>query len=266
MVVSEDQLVLRRETGAPLVMPAADPALALEFMLGSAVDVAAAHLAVYASADEWPRHAPGIEALRERVASFTVQLESGGLLALYGRELAQARPINLLQGAFRGNQSVAGGWERWRGVAIALLALALLHMAGSWWQLRGLNDESEQLDKSMASLWSSVFPGQPPAADPRRQFERRLAQIAGGAADKGELLPMLAAIAAALQNTPAAQLESINFRSGSMQLRVAAPNATTLEQFSQSLRGGGYAAEILSGQSQGEGGYAGQIAVKVQGS
>jgi type II secretion system protein L len=265
MLASDDQLVLRREGSATLVMPAADPALALDMMLGSAVEVAGANLSVYAAADDWPRHAQAVEALRGRVASYNVQLEAGGVLALYARELPQARPINLLQGAFRPDQSATRGWERWRSVAVALLALVLLHMAGSWWKLRGLNGELAQLDKSMASLSGSVFPGQPPPADPRRQFERRLAQIASGAADKGELLPMLAALAASQQNIPAAKLESINFRSGSMQLRVGAPDASTLEQFSQALRAGGYAVEILSGQSQGEG-YTGQITVKVQGS
>jgi type II secretion system protein L len=219
---------------------------------------------VYASADEWPRYAAAIEALRARVASCNVQLESGGLLALYARQLSQSKSINLLQGAFRPDQSRGGGFERWRGVAAALVALVLLDAAGSWWQTHGLKAESEQLDKSMANLFSSVFPGQQPATDPRRQFERRLAQIAGGATERGELLPMLAALAAAQQNTPVAKLESINFRSGSMNLRVGAPDASTLEQFSQSLRAGGYKVEILSGQSQGDT-YSGQIAVKVQG-
>jgi general secretion pathway protein L len=265
MLADEDQLVLRRGGGAPLLMPAADPAFALEMLLGSPNELAGVNLAVYASADDWPRHAAAIEPLRERVASYNVQLESGGLPALYARALPQGKSINLLQGAFRPDQSSAGGWERWRGVAVALLALVLLDAAGSWWQMRGLRAESDQLDRSMANLFSSVFPGQQPAADPRRQFEARLAQIAGGAADKGELLPMLAALAAAQQNTPVAKLESISFRSGSMQLRVGAPDASTLEQFSQSLRAGGYNVEILSAQSQGEA-YSGQIAVKVQGS
>lgn len=264
MVAGDDQLLLRREGSAPLLMPAADPAFALEMLLGSGEELASVNLAVYASADEWPRYAAAIEALRARVASLNVQLESGGLLAMYARQLPQSKTINLLQGAFRPDQSRGAGLERWRGVAAALLALVLLDAAGSWWQARGLQAESAQLEKSMANLFSSVFPGQQPAADPRRQFERRLAQIAGGATEKGELLPMLAALAAAQQNTPVAKLESINFRSGSMQLRVGAPDASTLEQFSQSLRAGGYNVEIQSGQSQGES-YSGQIAVKVQG-
>lgn len=264
MVAGDDALLLRREGGAPLVMPDDDPGFALEMLVGGAAELATVNLVVHAAEADWHRHAPRIEPLRDRVASYNVQLETSGLLALYARGLPQARPVNLLQGGFRPNQSTVVAWERWRGAAVALLALLLLHMAGTWWTLHSLQSESEQLDRSMASLFDSVFPGQEPGVSPRRQFEQRLAQIAGGAADKGELLPMLAALAAAQQNVPVARLDSVNFKSGSMQLRVGAPDASTLQQYSEAMRAGGYLAEVLSGQSQ-EAGYTGQIAVKVQG-
>jgi type II secretion system protein L len=145
------------------------------------------------------------------------------------------------------------------------LALLVLHLGGSWWQLHGLNAQAGELDRSMASLFDTVFPGQQAAGDPRRKFELRLSEIAGGVAENGQLLPMLAAIAAAQQNVPVARLESVSFKSGSMQLRVGAPDASTLEQFSQALRAGGYDVEVLSGQAQGDG-FSGQISVKVRGS
>lgn len=265
MVLSADQLLLRNEGGAPLLMPAADPALALELLLGPEADLSAVNLAVHASPEEWPLHAAAIEALRDRVASFKVQLESGGLLALYARTLGAARPINLLQGAYRPNQSQARGWQRWRGVAAALAALAVLHLAGSWWDLHRWRAESARVEQQMADLFAKTFPGQQPGSDPHGQFQRRVAEIESGGTQRGALLPMLAVLAAAQQNVPVARLESISFKTGSMQLRVGAPNASTLEQYSQALRSGGYLVEILSGQSQDEG-YSGQLTVKAQGS
>ncbi len=265
MVLSADQLLLRNEGGAPLLMPAADPLLALELLLGPEAELASVNLAVYASPEDWPHHAAAIEALRDRVASFKMQLEAGGLLALYARTLAEARPINLLQGAYRPNQAQSRGWQRWRGVAAALAGLLALHLVASGWKLHYLRAESARVEAKMADLFTRTFPGQQSGPDPHGQFQRRLAEIEGGGSQRGELLSMLAALAAAQQNVPVAKLESVSFKTGSMQLRVGAPNASTLEQYSQALRSGGYLVEILSGQSQGEN-YSGQLTVKAQGS
>jgi general secretion pathway protein L len=265
LVLEGDQLVLRTDSGAPVVMPAADPALALEMLLGADVDPAAVHLAVHADPAHWPRHAAAIEALRERVASFNVQLEAGGVFALFARSLGGARPINLLQGSYRAETSSAGTWERWRAVAGAALALVLVHAAGTWWQVHQLHKESDALHKRITSIFTAAMPGQQPGANPRRQFEQRLAEIANGGAQKSELLPMLAAIAAAHQNIPSSKLESVAFKPGAMDLNVSAPDASALETFSQSLRSGGYNAEIVSGQTQ-QDHYTGQITMKAKGS
>jgi len=77
------------------------------------------------------------------------------------------------------------------------------------------------------------------------------------------LLPLLAALAAAEQNIPAAKLESFTFKTGSMQLRLNTPDAEALESFSQALRSGGYGVETMSGQPQGDH-YAGQLEVKAR--
>jgi general secretion pathway protein L len=265
VLLAEDQLLLRQEGGQPLLMPASDPLLALEMLLGPDADVGTLNLALHASPEEWPRHAAALESLRDRVASFNVQLESGGLLALYARSLAGTQPINLLQGAFRVQQSQLVDWRRWRSVAIALLALLVLHAMGTGWELRRLRAESARLDQPIASLFGSVFPGQQPGREPRRQFERRLKEIAGGPGQQGELLPLMAALAAAGQNVPIAKLESLTFKPGFMQLRLNAPDAAALELFSQAVRAGGYEVEIISGQTQGDH-YSGQLQVKARGS
>ena len=263
MLLVEDQLLLRRDGAPPLLLPAADPLLALEMLLGAEADLSGVNLAVYASPQDWPVHEAAIESLRDRVASLTVQLESGGLLGLYARGLAETQPVNLLQGAFKPNQAQHGGWPRWRGVAMALLALFVLHVAASLLELHRLHAESARLDQSIARLYSTVFQGQRPGSEPRRQFEQRLAQINGGAIQQGELLPLLAAVAAAEQNVPVAKLESFTFKTGSMQLRLSTPDAEALESFSQALRAGGYGVEVVSGQPQGDH-YAGQLDVKAR--
>lgn len=64
-------------------------------------------------------------------------------------------------------------------------------------------------------------------------------------------MTLLAAVAAAKQNVPVAQLESLTFKPGGLQLKLTAPDASALDQFNQALRAGGYKAELKSGSAKG---------------
>lgn len=264
MLITGEQLLMRNDAARPVLLPAADPALALDMLLGPDADPGTVHLVVHASPEDWPGHAAAIERLRDRVASFRVQLSSGGLLALFAQGLAQSAPVNLLQGEFRPQQSERISWHKWRGAAALALVLLVIHAGASWWSLRQLRAESARLDDEIAQLYSAIFPGQAPGADPRRTLEQRLQALAGESGRQGELLAMLAAVAAARQNVPVRPLQSLTFRPGSLQLRLEAPDATTLEQFNQALRAGGYTASLTSGGPRGAT-YEGLVEIKAPG-
>lgn len=259
MVVAEDQLMLRNDLSRPLLLPAGDPALALEMLLGTA-DFSSVNLAIYSTPQDWQTHGDSVEALRERVASFNVQLSAGGLLALFAQGLAHASPINLLQGGFRPQRSTGAAWQQWRWVAALAGALFLLHALGSFWQLHQVNAASEKTHKDMVQLYNAVYPGQSPGAQPRRAMQKRLEALSGGG-QQGELMPLLAAVAAAKQNVAVASLQSATFEKGALKLRVSAPDAATIEQFGQALRAGGYTAKVTS-SSMRDDKYEGQLEVK----
>ncbi len=265
MVVADDQLLLRNDAARPLLLPANDPALALEMLLGAEADLAAVNLVVYSSAEDWQLHGSAVEALRDRVASLKVQLSSGGLLSQFAQGLVHSLPINLLQGDFRPKRASGDGWRQWRWVAMLAGALLLLHGAGSLWQLHQLRQASEERQQDIARIYGSVFQGQPPGPYPRRAMEKRLASLAGDANRQGELLHLLAAVAAAKQNVPVPLLQSAIFEPGSLKMKLSAPDAATLEQFSQALRASGYTAKVISGSVHG-GNYEGQVELRKPGS
>jgi general secretion pathway protein L len=265
MLVAGDQLLLRDDQSRPLVLPAADPLLALEMLLGSGARLEQSNLTVFVGPGDWQTHAARIEPLRERVASFKVQLNSGGILAQLAQGLSHGAPVNLLQGVYKPRGKSGGGWQAWRWVAGLAALLLVLHVAGSWWQLRQLRRAGAELDAAVVQLYGSIFPGQPVGREPRRALERRLASLAGGANGQGELLHLLAAVSAAKQNVPVAQLESLIFKPGNMQLKLTAPDASALDQFNQALRASGYSAELKSGNARG-GSYEGQVELKGPGS
>jgi type II secretory pathway component PulL len=128
-----------------------------------------------------------------------------------------------------------------------------------------LRKASTQARDDMARLYAALYPGQPPGAQPRRTLEKRLAGLSDGAGQQGELLHLLAAVAAAKQNVPVAQLQSAAFESGSLKMKLRAPDATALEQFNQALRNSGYKAEVLASSVR-DGNYEGQVEMKGAGS
>jgi general secretion pathway protein L len=216
------------------------------------------HLAVYSGATDWQKHSREIEALRDRVQSVKVQLNTGGMLALVARALPHSTAINLLQGSFRPKSAATNQWQKWRLVAMLAGALLLLHLLVDGLQLRKLHNTERALDESIGQVYATAFPGQPAGTDARRRMEQRLSGASGDANQPGELMHVLAALSAARQNVPVVQLESLTFHQGSAQMKLGAPDAATLAQFGQALQAGGYAAQVTAGAARGTA-YEGQI-------
>lgn len=258
MMITADSLILRQDRARPVVFPADDVELALSTLLGADADLSQMDVAVYVRPEDWPHQQRAVEALRDRVASLRVQLSGGGLLGLYAQGISSTAPINLLQGEFKPQSGSGVSWQRWRVAAMLLGGLLLLQMAASMLQLYQLNKTSAELQESVARVYGTLFPGQQPGASPRRIIDARLKAVAGGGSPQGELMPLLAAVAAARQNVPVTRLDALTFKPGALQLRLSAPDAATLEQFSQALRAGGMSAQVSSG-TQREGGFEGQI-------
>jgi general secretion pathway protein L len=265
LLFTDGQLLLRDDRTHPMALPADDPELALTALLGAERQLADTHLAVYASPEDWPRLEAGIESLRERVASLKVQLFAGGVLGLYAQGIASTAPVNLMQGEFKVQTKSGNAWLRWRTAAALLAGLLILHAAGTLWELRQLRQASAELDESIARVYGTIFPGQQLGPAPRLALEARLQQVAGADSPRGELMPLLAALAAARANVPVAALDSLTYKPGTLQLKLSAPDAATLEQFSQALRAGGYGAQVTSGNAR-EGMFEGQIDMTAAGS
>lgn len=261
LVLDAGLVMLRNGVARPVALPADDPELALSTVLGAEADLSQVTLAVYVTPQDWAHAEVAFESLRPRLAALRVHLLADGLLALLAQGIRGSAPVNLLQGAFRPQRTGGVDLHRWRTAAVLLLALVLLHVGASLWELRQLRARAAVLDDEITRVYGSIFPGQQPGATPRRTLDARLRAVAGGGSSMGELMPLLAALSAARQNVPVAALQSMSFRPGALQLRLSAPDAATLEQFSQALRAGGYQAEVTSGR-QLEGGFEGQIDMK----
>lgn len=261
LLIEKDQLTLRVPGRRPVLLPMEDLWLSLELGLGAQIsDLAQYHAVVHATAVDWQRHSAQVEALRDRFASLKVQLLSSGILPLLAQNLATAHPINLRQGAFAPPRQATGTWRAWRLAASLAAALVVLHLGAQALQWRSLKAQERQLDAALAQALQGVAPGERYGADFRRRMEKRLAAASNTASQRDSLLGMLSAVAQARRNAPSTQIEAMNYRKGSLEMRVTGPDAGSIDVINQSLRSAGLKSDLTSG-SPGKDRYEGRMQI-----
>jgi general secretion pathway protein L len=263
-LLEEEAVFVRPPGGSPVTLPADALGEAL-LIAQSGTDTAATGargLILYTGAAEWQRHAAQVEAARPQFDGIKVQLLTGGPLALFAQQLPQATAINLLQGSYAPTSSRAVGLRAWRVAAMLLGALFLLHVVGKGAELQILKKREHALDASIRDTYRNALASDVTASEARQRMEQRLAAARGAG---GGLLPALQALAQARDAVPGTNVQSLNFHAGSLDLKLAAPDAASLDRLSQSLRSNGWAADLTNGGNTAAG-YEGLIQVRANGS
>jgi general secretion pathway protein L len=246
-LLEEDVIVVRPPGGSPVTLPAdaLDEALEIAQSSGSEGAGAGRGLILYTGPAEWHQHSARVEALRERFDGIKIQLLTSGPLALFGQQLPQGAPINLLQGTYAQTTSRAVGWAAWRVAVMLLIGLVGLHVAGKAAQLSLLKRNEHKLDTSINEVFHSAMPGEQSTSEPRKKMEKRLAD-AVASSSAGGLLSALEALAQAHGTAPTTSIQALNFHDGSMEMRMTAPDATSLDHVTQWLKSNGWQANLTS--------------------
>jgi general secretion pathway protein L len=255
-----DLVSVRPPGGTPVTLPADALGEALEIARSGAESsgTGARGLILYTGAVEWQQHSAQVEAARPHFDGIRVQLLAGGPLALFAQQLPTASAINLLQGAYAPVSSRGTGFMAWRVAAILLASLVALHLVGKAAELQVLKRHERQVDASIRDTFRSSMHTEASASEARRLMERRMS----GARDAGEgLLPALQALAQARDAAPGTSVQSLNFHGGSLEMRLSAPDASSLDRLNQSLRSSGWHADLTSGTNSGSA-YEGRIQMR----
>jgi general secretion pathway protein L len=262
-LLEEDVVVVRPPGGLPVTLPADALQEALEMAQSPSPEGGAGRgLILYTGAPEWHEHSSRVEALRERFDGIKIQLLSGGPLALFAQQLPTAAPTNLLQGPYTPTTSRAVGFQAWRVAAMLLACLVGLHLAGKAAELSLLKRNEHKLDVSLREAVQTVMPGQANTPDARKLLEQRLAAIRAGST--GGLLPALEALVQAKGAAPGAVVQALSFHNGSLDLKIAAPDAASLDRIGQALRNNGWQADLTSGNNVASG-YEGRLEIHSNG-
>ena len=263
-LLEADTVSVRPPGGAPVTLPADALSEALEIARGGAEvsGTGGRGLILYTGAPEWHQHSAQVEAARPYFDGIRVQLLAGGPLALFAQQLPSADAINLLQGAYAPVSSRGVGFKAWRVAAILLAGLIGLHVAGKATELQLLKRHERQLDASIRDTFRSSMHTEASAPEARRLMERR---IAGGRGAGEGLLPALQALVQARNTAPGTNVQSLNFHGGALEMKLSAPDATSLDRLSQTLRSNGWQADLTGGTNSGSS-YEGRIQMRSRGS
>jgi type II secretion system protein L len=228
------------------------------------VEGRSAGLILYTGAAEWEQHGVAVEALRERFEGMRVQVLSDGPLPLLAQQLPADAAINLLQGSYAQQTSNAVGLRAWRVAAVLLACLVGLHVFGKAAELAVLKKREHTLDASIDQAFRTAMPGEFNTTDARRRMQQRLVTARGGGEFSG-LLPALGALVVARNAAPGTVVQALSFREGAVDLKLAAPNAESLDRISRSLRDNGWQADLTAGNAA-RSGYEGRIQIRPKGS
>jgi general secretion pathway protein L len=264
-----DMVVVRPAGAAPITMPADALEQALALALAQPADELSVEnrgsgLILYTGAQEWQQHGAAVEAMREQFDGIRVQVLSDGPLALLAQQLPAESAINLLQGSYAPQTSHTVGVRAWRVAAILLACLVGLHVVGKAAELIVLKKREHTLDASIDQAFRAAMPGEYNTTDARRRMQARLVSARGGGEFSG-LLPALGALAIARNAAPGTTVQALSFREGAVDLKLAAPNAESLDRISRSLRDNGWQADLTAGNVAGTG-YEGRIQIRPKGS
>jgi general secretion pathway protein L len=262
-----DTVVVRAAGASPIAMPADALAEALALARPAdefVVETRGRGLILYTGASEWQQYGATVEAMREQFDGIKVQVLSDGPLALLAPQLSAGDAINLLQGSYAPQNEHAVGWRAWRVAAILLACLVGLHLAGKTTELIVLKKHERAIDASIDQAFRASMPGEHNTTDARRRMEQRLLTVRGGGEFSG-LLPALGALAAARSGAQGTVVQALSFREGSVDLKLAAPNAESLDHISHALRDSGWQADLTAGNVTGTT-YEGRIQIRPKGS
>lgn len=251
-LIEHDTVLVRAPGQPPLALPATSLAESLELALGAVkYDATQSGLLLYASPQDWQKQSAVVEPLRPRFAAVKVQLLPHGPLPLFAQQIPDTRAINLLQGEHAVRRSDTSGFRPWRLAAGLALGLLLLHGASRYLELSKLRQTETQLDSSISQLASAAMPDLVAGRDARKQVEARLQRVRGLAGSGGELLDAVSAFSAARGAAPDAQLQGFSWRSGALELRLKAPEATSIEHIRERLQSAGWQATLKGGSGRG---------------
>jgi general secretion pathway protein L len=205
------------------------------------------HLVVYCNAADEERLSHDWIALRHELHSVDINLLQDGALPRLAVTVATGAGVNLLQGSY-GPKADYGSWLRpWARAAMLLVALGVIGLVAKGADYWRLSQEEATLQAQFTEQYRAVRPGSTdPVLDPVgavNSIKRGLGQSSAPPV----FLASLHELSAAMVQNAQAEVESISYRAGVIDVRVSSPDVETVGNIQRAIgESGAFAATIQS--------------------
>ena len=256
MLVAEDQIFFNDGEELAFVISGMSPSEAVTAagFTGDEDAQASKHLRVYCDEAVNDAYEKDWTFLRDELSSVEVSLLPDGVLPRLAITVASGAGINLLHGRFGPKTEVAAMFRPWRYAAIFLLALGVVGIMGKAADYYRLSTEQAALQQQFATEYRQLRPGDiREIVDPVATVNSLRRSIGATGSAATVFLPSLLQLAEALQQNDAAQVEAISYRAGVIDVRLNAPDISTLDRIVQAVNASGrFSASLQSADSVGD--------------
>jgi len=166
--------------------------------------------------------------------------------------VAQAIPLNLLQGDFQTTKQVSGGWKKWRISLILLILWLVISASIQVIDYQKLQQQRHVLQTEMENIYRQTFPEAKRIVNPRVQMEQKLLALRGqkgNASNNAHFLTLLNPISNVLQQAEGLDIQRLDYQNGQFTIILNIASLQALEQLKQSLAAINFKMTIQSASS-----------------
>jgi general secretion pathway protein L len=223
------------------------------------------HVLIYCQSGDDEKYQHEWIAIRQELDSVDVKILPDGVMPRLAVTVATGAGINLLQGKYAPKREYGGVFRPWKYAAILLLALGVIGIAGKATDFYLLTKRESELRQVFNSEYQQMVPGAAEADDPVAVIDSLRRRI-GNVETPPLFLQSLEHLSRAIQQNRTAKIQAISFRAGVVDLRVSAPDVSTLAGVERAIgESGQFRASIQSTDQDGEQ-VSGRIQIQVTGS
>jgi len=197
------------------------------------------HLIVFCTAEREASLSHDWIALRHELHSVDVTILPDGVLPKLAVTVAAGHGINLLQGQYGKKTDYSVLFRPWKAAAMLLLGLVVLAVATKGVDYYRLVQDEASLRAQFNAEYRQIRPGDTrEILDPVATVVSLRRNIGGSAAPQ-VFLPSLRELGAAMAANSAAEIETISYRAGVIDLRLTAPDVATLDKIQKAVSASG---------------------------
>ena len=192
-------------------------------------------------------------ALRQELHSVDVNVLADGAMPRLAVTVASGAGVNLLQGPY-GPKADYGSWVRpWRTAAVLLLGLVLISFSTKVVDIYRLTQEEAALKAQFTTEFQVFRPGSSEEILDPVGAVTSIKRSLGATTAPPVFLASLLDLATAFRANEAADVESLSYRAGVVDLRVTAPDVATLDNIQKAVTASGrFQASIQSTDQVGD--------------